>query len=206
MKKIQLVLSLLLLLAVITIIAIFWWFNKNNKTEIIATPPVETGSAEYLLSGYITTWGVEDRVSALSTTGSETVTFKKQPTKLAWNYSGNWAILRAWAENNQKSITIPAEAKDVTITFKFTKNSKYPNIPGNLQLSVGGKLFTNGRLNTEVATIDWTSYTYQLNYISTQDKPRWADLSSAIGNTLNIKVWIGENKNQIESITIQRIL
>ena len=77
------------------------------------------------------------------TTGSITVEFSAQPTKLAGNYSDNGVILRAWAAKNIKTLNIPAEAKNAKIGFKFTKLSKNENIPGNIQAWVAGKKLCN---------------------------------------------------------------
>jgi len=137
------------------------------------------------------------------------VDFPSQPTQLPWNYTDNWIVLRAWAEENKQSVEIPERAKDVKISFAFAKEPSYKMVPGNIQLSVDWKNYTNWRLAIEHAFKEEDSYhlytncyTYSLDNIITQDKPNGADLTDAIGKTLTIKAWIGENKNQITSIAV----
>jgi len=52
------------------------------------------------------------------------------------------------------------------ITVKLHKLSAYVNIPGNIQFSVDGKNFTNGRL------VGNSTLTYPIEKITTQDKPQ----------------------------------
>jgi len=75
---------------------------------------VDTGSAEYLFSGYVNTGTVvtsgetymEEEV--LITTGQVSVNFPAQPTNLPGNHQENGTYLRAWAEKNIKTLDIPA--------------------------------------------------------------------------------------------------
>ena len=143
------------------------------------------------------------------TTGSITVKFSAQPTKLAGNYSDNGAILRAWAAKNIKTLNIPAEAKNAKIGFKFTKLSKNKNIPGNIQAWVAGKKLCNWRLSTVGAIIDNDTniYWYNLDKITIQNSYNWytidvTDRSIAIGKTLTIQARVGENRNRIEFIIV----
>lgn len=123
---------------------------------------------------------------------------------MAGNYTDNGTMLRAWAEKNKKTIDVPANAKNIMIGFVFAKTPKNEKIPGNLQLSLDGKNFCNGRLTNEFAQIDLDTDTYWYSFtaISTQDKPQGVDLTSTIGKTLGIKVWIGESRNYITKITL----
>ena len=136
------------------------------------------------------------------TTGEITVTQVAQPTKLAGNYSGNWAMLRARAKDHVLTLAIPAGAKDARITFKLAKTSTYENVPGNIIVSIDGKHVCNGRLHYPVeGTVDGI-YSFPLNQFCTQDKPKCVDLSDSIGKVLTIQAWIGENKNQLNSVTV----
>jgi hypothetical protein len=89
-------------------------------------------------------------------------------------------MLRAWAEKNKKTIDVPAEAKNIRIAFTFAKAPKNDKIPGNLQLSLDGKNFCNGRLTNEGAIIDGNTYRYQFDQVTVQDKPKGVDLSPVI--------------------------
>lgn len=156
----------------------------SSKTETV-TPVIP------VLTAAVAELPVEPTV-IIPTTGSVTVEFASQPTALAGNYTDNGTMLRAWAEKNKQSIIVPLGAKDIRIGFTFPKVSKYDAIPGNLQLSVDGKNLCNGRLTKDAAIVDLDTdtYRYSFNNVSTQDKPKGVDLSSAVGKTLGIKVWI----------------
>jgi hypothetical protein len=136
-KKYKIAIAILSLLVLFGIIGAVVAFTHKTTPVVV---PVDTGSVEYLFSGYVTetTGNV-----ILPTTGSVTVTFEAQPTTLPGNYQDNGTFLRAWAEKNTQSLDIPAEAKDVTITFKLAKLSKYAQVPGNIQLSVDGNNLCN---------------------------------------------------------------
>lgn len=146
---------------------------------------------------------VDDNVPVvLPTTWSITVTFDVQPTKLAGNYSGNGAILRAWANDNIKTISVPAMATNIKIGFTFTKVSRYNKIPGNFQLGLDWKNFCNGRLDTTNVEVKGNTYRYSFGNVITQDKPNGVDLTPAVGHDLTIKARVGESNNRLESVTV----
>jgi hypothetical protein len=185
----------LLVLAILIALAAIGYANYPKEAPVSTLET--TGSAEAILSGVVP-------AEVLPTTGSISVEFEAQPTKLAGNYTDNGTILRAWAEKNKAKLLVPAEAKNIRIGFVFAKTPKNDKIPGNLQLSLNGKNFCNGRLTNESAQIDLDTdtYWYSFNNVSTQDKPKGVDLTPAIGKELGIKVWIGENKNYVESVVL----
>jgi hypothetical protein len=195
---------LLLFLLVVGIVILVFIF-ADRITPLLNNNPQLTGEVmtgiDVELSGTVDTWEVVPEI----VTGSTSVIFDPQPTELPGNYQENGDMLRAWAENNTKVLYIPIEAKNVRIWFVFTKISHYDNIPWNLQLSVGRIHLCNGRLSNKTATIDLdtNTYRYDLNNISTQDKPEWVDASLAIGKTLTVKAWVWENGNRIESIIVE---
>ena len=130
-----------------------------------------------------------------------------QPTKLAGNYSGNGAILRVWAKENPMTFDIPTWAKDVIITFKLAKTSIYNKVPGNIQAWADGKKLCNGRLMDAgvLDNSDNSTYVYKLTNVTTEDRFSkvsgfGTDRSYAIGKTLTIQAWIGENGNRIEYV------
>ena len=190
MKK---VLRVLLLLVVIG--GVFWFRNSHKETPKIDYTIIETW--------IVSTWMVDTWIVS-PTTGSVFVTFEAQPTQLPWNYQDNGTFLRARAEKNIKTLAIPAGIKDVKIGFVFARTPQYEKIPGNLQLSLNGKNFCNGRLVSKWATIlgDENILRYNFNDIHTQDKPNGVDLTSTIGKELGIKVWIGESRNYLKSIVV----
>ena len=154
-------------------------------------------------TGIVSTW-----IAAVPTTGSVSVNFPAQPTALPWNYSGNWAMLRVWAEKNKQTLSIPEWASNVTLTFVLSKDSKYDQLPWNIQLSVDGKNLCNGRLNLKSSIDGLTNapiYTFYLASIFTQDKPKWFDLSSAIGKDLVIKNRVGQSQTSLVSVTANYI-
>jgi len=189
------------------------WLNIIPKAPIAT--PVDTGSVEYILSGYIDTGatlvtGTETYMEEENLRWEVTVAYDPQPQALPGNYQDNGSMLRAWAQNNVKTLDIPAWAKDVTIAFKLAKQSKYGQIPGNIQASVGTTKLCNGRLvDMNTYTEDFVGngvYQYKLDNVTTQDHPNGADWSYAIGKTLVIKAWIGESNNYLENITVSRTL
>lgn len=167
--------------------------NKTPNAELIPAATIVTGTETYM----------EEEV-LLPTTGEISAELKPQPTELAGNYTDNGIMLRAWAEKNQQFFQVPAEAKNVKIGFVFANNPKYDAIPGNLQLSINWENLCNGRLTNKSATIDFdtNTYWYSFDNVSTQDKPNGVDLTSAIGKTLGIKVWIGESRNYVTKVIL----
>jgi len=193
MKKL---LFLLPILAITILLA-----GCGTKTVVVEEPTLTAEELFSQVTWVVDTWVVVPEVRNFLSQ----VEFEAQPTKLAGNYSGNGAILRAWANNNVKTIDIPADLIDGKIIFEFAKISKYDNIPGNLQLSIDGKNLCNGRLSNKSASMDLdnNTYIYNLSDVSTQDKPDWVDLTKALWKTLSIKAWVGENWNRLVSVTIE---
>lgn len=203
MKKLLFLLPALLLLA--------WCWKQATPgvvvpiTEVWTIAIVEVSSTDY--TGVVATWNetyMEEEILIIQT-WSVSVEFEAQPTQLAWDYSGNWAILRAWAAKNVKTLAVPAWVKNVTITFKMAKASKYINIPGNIDADIDGKHLANWRLSAIWAFEEWPArweYKYTIDCVTTQDKPNCANRSAVIGHTLTIKARAGENGNRFESITI----
>ena len=133
------------------------------------------------------------------------VEYEAQPTKLAWDYSGNGAMLRKWANDNVKTFNIPEGATGVEISFTLANPSKYDQLPGNIQISVDGKSLCNGRLNLSKSIdglINAPIYWYEITNITTQDKPKGFDASVAIGKTMTIKQWVGLSNNYMKSIKV----
>lgn len=171
--------------------------NVENETYFTPAPIVETLEVEKAV----------EPVIEKPKTGSFYVELETQPKKLPWNYEDNGTFLRAWADKNIQTISIPEDAKNVKIIFELAKISQYDFIPGNVIASVDWKHLCNGRLSNEKATVNYeeNKYIYSLNAVSTQDKPNW-DWSSAIGKDLVLRVWIGEHNNYVKSIKLTRDL
>ena len=94
---------------------------------------------------------------------------------------------------------------NVYLTFTLAKDASYKDEPGNVQLSIGNKLMTNGRLSVSKSVDGMTNgpiYTYAIEAVYTSDHSNGIDLSSAIGNTLTIQAWIGQSQNYIKSISV----
>jgi hypothetical protein len=184
--------------AIVIIIAILIFVGKVQSNKEETPSPILTGII-------VQEAAVQTPEITPTLTGEVSMSFAKQPTALAWNYTDNGTMLRAWAEKNKVKIAIPAGAKNASITIVLAKAAKYEKLPGNVQFSVDGKTLTNGRLDL-AKSVDWMLngpiYTYALDAMFTQDKPKWVDLSVAIWKELWVKAWIWESKNQIESITI----
>jgi len=211
MKKLLFLLPLILLVA---------WCGKQLTAEEAFVPFDVCNLSDWTLTDCSTEWAIVVRHCEFSgcitieqvvpvivepTTWSVSIQFEPQPTKLAGNYQDNGVMLRTWSEDNIKTIDIPAEAKDVVISFKLAKPSEYGSLPWNIQASVGDKKLCNGRLLLDEAidnTMNAPIYSFDITSIFTQDHPKWEDWSSAIGNTLTIKARVGEAGNRIEEITV----
>ena len=211
-KRIVFTVSLIVALFILTVL--YFVSRKLATPEVMSSTvttsaydlynAAESGADAMLSTGVVvSTWETYQESEVLLFSGVS-VELPKQPVALPGNYQDNTKVLQNWRDKNRVTLAVPANIKNATITFKLTKKSKYPLVPGNIIVKLDWKTLCNGRLSAKGAIEVTTGgeYTYDLTNVSTQDKTL-KDWSIIIWKEITVSGFIGEHNNRLEKVIIK---